>query len=80
MNPIVFNFGPLLFTPSGILTPLALFVFMFAFWHRCRNHKLADDDIFDLLVIFLVGGLIIGRLQFVFFNRQDVTVNVRSHK
>lgn len=67
-NPIIFEFGPIKIYWYGFLIFLAFWVIFFLSlrWYKKYNLNLSKDDIYNLSFWLLLGGLIGGRLYYLF--------------
>jgi phosphatidylglycerol:prolipoprotein diacylglycerol transferase len=70
MFPVLFTLGPVAISSLGVFISLAFVFGSFVVWKRAREEHIDDEDVFDILFISLLGGVVGGRLLFVIFHFQ----------
>ncbi len=68
MFPVLFSIGPLSITTLGLFAFLSFFFGSFFIWRKAKQEHIEDSDIFDLIFISLIVGLIGGRVGYVISN------------
>lgn len=67
MYPVLFSFGPVTFYTFGLFSVLAFLFASFIVWKRGREAHLADEEIFDGIILVTLAGLVGARLTYILF-------------
>jgi phosphatidylglycerol:prolipoprotein diacylglycerol transferase len=70
MHRILFEIGPLKFYSYGFFVAVGFLLAAFLAVREARRTDIPDNDMLDVLLSILAGGLIGGRLLFVLINRE----------
>jgi phosphatidylglycerol:prolipoprotein diacylglycerol transferase len=71
MFPVVVAFGPFTISSIGLFIALAFVMGSFEIWKRAKEEHYEDSDIFDIVFLTFLGGLIGGRLFHILYNFGD---------
>jgi phosphatidylglycerol:prolipoprotein diacylglycerol transferase len=70
MHRIVFQAGPLTLYSYGLCIAIAFLLSAVLMLRNSRRFGIPADDVYNCLIAIMIGGLIGGRLLFVFINRE----------
>lgn len=68
MLPILLRLGPVTIYSYGFCLAMAFLVATFVIWQEARKRGFDEEKIMDFILISLGGGLLLGRIFYIFFN------------
>lgn len=66
MFPVLFSVGKISISSYGVFLTLSLLLGIFLIWRLSRAWELDEEKVLDLTFLTLIGGLVGGRIYFVF--------------
>ncbi|MDH5532924.1 MAG: prolipoprotein diacylglyceryl transferase [Candidatus Pacebacteria bacterium] len=76
MWPVIFSLGRFELRTISVFFFIALFSGSYVFWRRGKEEHYSEMDLFDGLILSLLFGSLLGRLAFIFFNLEQLGVNL----
>ena len=70
MYPVLFSLGPFTLYSFGLLAFFAFLFGSFVFWKRGRESNLAEEDLFDGIILVTVCGLLAARFTYILLHFQ----------
>lgn len=67
MYPVLLRLGPVTIYSYGFFLALAFLVGTFVIWQESRRRGFDEEKILDFILISILGGIIVGRIVYVFF-------------
>ncbi|MCA9369773.1 MAG: prolipoprotein diacylglyceryl transferase [Pseudomonadales bacterium] len=65
MLPVLVSFGSFSIHTLPFFLVISFFLMLFLFWRKGRAEHLSEYAVFDVLLLALLGGLLLGRLVFI---------------
>ncbi len=69
--PVLFSIGNLTVYTSSLIIAIGFLVSLFFFWKLSRAEIIEEEKIFDFILLFIIGAMIVGRMVYVLENMND---------
>lgn len=76
MWPVIFSLGRFELRTASVFLFLGVFFGAYVFWKRGKEEHYSEMDLFDSFLASLLFGFFLGRLAFIFFNIEQLGVNL----